>query len=60
MVNKAIDIKLVTEDLILPKFYSDDILIAINSLSCRQINRVNDLRFTSSFDPIYFWKLLYN
>jgi 4-amino-4-deoxychorismate lyase len=59
MVKKAIKLKIIKEELILPKFYNDDILIAINSLSCRQINRVNDIEFTTTFDPKYFWELLY-
>ena len=60
MVNKAIKLKIIKEELILPKFYRDDILIAINSLSCRQINRVDNTEFLATFDPKYFWKLLYN
>jgi 4-amino-4-deoxychorismate lyase len=59
MVKKAIKLKIIKEELILPKFYNNDILIAINSLSCRQINRVNDIEFTTTFDPKYFWELLY-
>ncbi len=59
MVKKAIELKIIKEELILPKFYNDDILIAINSLSCRQINRVNDMKFITTFDPKYFWDLLY-
>ena len=59
MVKKAIKLKIIKEEMILPKFYNDDILIAINSLSCRQINRVNDIEFTTTFDPKYFWELLY-
>ncbi len=59
MVKKAIELKIIKEELILPKFYKNDILIAINSLSCRQINRVNDIEFTTTFDPKYFWDLLY-
>ena len=59
MVKKAIKLKIIKEEFILPKFYNDDILIAINSLSCRQINRVNDIEFTTTFDPKYFWELLY-
>ena len=59
MVKKAIDLKIVKEELIFPKFYKDDILIAINSLSCRQINKVNDIEFITIFDPKYFWDLLY-
>ena len=59
MVKKAIKLKILKEEFILPKFYNDDILIAINSLSCRQINRVNDIEFITTFDPKYFWELLY-
>ncbi len=59
MVKKAIELKIIKEELILPKFYKNDILIAINSLSCRQIYRVNDVDFITSFDPKYFWDLLY-
>ena len=59
MVKKAIKLKIIKEEFILPKFYNDDILIAINSLSCRQINRVNDIELTTNFDPKYFWELLY-
>jgi len=60
MVEKALKLKIVKEELIFPEFQEDDIIIAINSLSCRQINKVNDLKLRSSFDPIYFWELLYN
>ena len=60
MVKKGIDLKIIKEDLILPKFYDSDILVAINSLSCRQINKVNDTEFIPIFDPMYFWELLYN
>ena len=59
MVKKAIKLKIIKEELILPKFYNDDILIAMNSLSCRQINRVDDIKFIKNFDPKYFWELLY-
>ncbi len=59
MVKKAIKLQIIEEELILPKFYNDDVLIAINSLSCRQINRVNDIDFITTFDPKYFWELLY-
>ena len=60
MVEKALKLKIAKEELIFPEFKEDDIIIAINSLSCRQINKVNDLKLRSSFDPIYFWELLYN
>ena len=60
MVEKALKLKIAKEQLIFPEFQEDDIIVAINSLSCRQINKVNDLKLRSNFDPIYFWKLLYN
>ena len=60
MVAKALKLKIVKEELISPKFQNDDIIVAINSLSCRQINQVNDLKLKPKFDPIYFWDLLYN
>ncbi len=60
MVNEAIKLKIAKEELISPKFFHNDIVIAINSLSCRQINKVNDLQLKTNFDPIYFWDLLYN
>ncbi len=60
MVDRALKLKIVEEKLILPEFQVDDIIVAINSLSCRQINKVNDLNLKSNFDPIYFWELLFN
>ena len=60
MVAKALKLKIVKEELILPEFQDDDIIIAINSLSCRQINQVDDLQLKTKFDPIYLWDLLYN
>ncbi len=60
MVKKALKLNIIKEAFILPKFYNDDILIAINSLSCRQINRVNDIKFITTFNTKYFWDLLYN
>ena len=59
MVKKGIKLKIIKEELILPKFNDNDILIAINSLSCRQINKVNNMKCIPNFDPIYFWELLY-
>ena len=59
MVKKGLELKIIKEEFILPKFYKNDILIAINSLSCRQINKVNDIEFTTTFDPKYLWDLLY-
>ena len=60
MVNKGIELKIIEEKLILPEFYNSDILVAMNSLSCRQINKVNNIEFIRKFDPKYFWNLLYN
>ena len=60
MINKALQLKIVEEELIFPKFMDDDIIVAMNSLSCRQINQINNLKLKKSFDPIYFWNLLYN
>jgi branched-subunit amino acid aminotransferase/4-amino-4-deoxychorismate lyase len=60
MVAKALKLKIVKEELIFPELQDDDIIVAINSLSCRQINQVNDLKLRLKFDPIYFWDLLYN
>ena len=60
MITKALKLKIVKEELISPEFQNDDIIVAINSLSCRQINQVNDLKIKPKFDPIYFWDLLYN
>ena len=60
MINKALKLQIVKEELIFPEFKDDDIVVAINSLSCRQINQIKDLQFQSKFNPIYFWELLYN
>ena len=60
MIAKALKLKIVNEELIFPDFQDDDIVVAINSLSCRQIYKVNDLKLKPKFDPIYFWDLLYN
>ena len=60
MVSQALKLKIVKEELILPLFHKDDIIVAINSLSCRQIYQVDDLKLKPKFDPIYFWDLLYS
>ena len=60
MVSKALKLKIVKEESIPPEFQNNDIIFAINSLSCRQINQVNDLKLKTKFDPIYFWDLLYS
>ncbi len=60
MVSKALKLNIVKEELIRPVFQNDDIIVAINSLSCKQIYQVNDLKLQTKFDPIYFWNLLYS
>ena len=60
MISKALKLQIAKEELITPEFQNDDIVVAINSLSCRQINQVNDLKLKPKFDPIYFWDLLYS
>ncbi len=60
MVSQALKLKIVKEELIPPEFQNDDIIVAINSLSCRQIYQVDDLKLKPKFDPIYFWDLLYS
>ncbi len=59
MISKLLDLKLIKEAYLIPEFQKDDILIAINSLSCRQIKRVNDFEFDLDFDTKYFWDTLY-
>jgi len=59
MRSKLLDLKIVQEAYLIPNFYKDDILIAINSLSCRQIKRVNDFQFDLDFNTKYFWDILY-
>ena len=57
---ELLDLKLVEEAYLMPNFNKDDILIAINSLSCRQIKIVNDFQFDLDFNTKYFWNILYN
>ena len=59
MINQLLKLKFVEEDIIEPKFFEDDILIAINSLSCRQIKSVNQIKFVNNFDPKFYWDNLY-
>ena len=59
MINQLLKLKFVEEDIIEPKFFEDDILIAINSLSCRQIKSVNQIKFVNNFDPKFYWDSLY-
>ena len=42
MVAKALKLKIVKEELISSEFQKDDIIVAMNSLSCKLINQVND------------------
>ena len=60
MVSKALKLKIVKEELIAPEFQNDDIVVAINRLSCRQINQVNNLKLKHKLDQIYFWDILYS
>ena len=60
MISKLLDLKLIEEAHLLPEFKKDDILVAINSLSCRQIIKVNDLDLMSEFNPKFFWNILHN
>ena len=60
MRNKLLDLKLIKEAYLIPDFNKDDILIAINSLSCRQIKIVNDFQFDLDFNTKYFWNILCN
>ena len=60
MVNKLLDLGIIEEAYLVPNFTKDDILVAINSLSCRQIIKVNDLELKSEFSPKYFWDILCN
>ena len=60
MINKLLDFKLIEEAYLIPEFKEDDTLVAINSLSCRQIIKVNDLAFKSKFSPKNFWEILLN
>jgi len=59
MRSKLLDLKLIKETCIMPNFNKKDILIAINSLSCRQIKIVNDFQFDLDFNTKYFWDILY-
>ena len=59
MRNKLLDLKLIKEAYLIPNFNKDDILIAINSLSCKQIKIVNDFQFDLDFNTKYFWDILY-
>tara|TARA_B100000609_G_C17132386_1_gene390934 strand:+ start:53 stop:880 length:828 start_codon:yes stop_codon:yes gene_type:complete len=59
MVSKLLDLNFVKEAFLIPNFNKYDLLIAINSLSCRQIKSVNDFEFDSDFDTQYFWNFLY-
>ena len=59
MINRLLKLNLVEEALIKPQFQEDDILLAINSLSCRQINIVNETKLTKDFNTKYYWDLIY-
>jgi len=59
MRSKLLELNLIKEAYLMPNFNKDDILVAINSLSCRQIKIVNDFQFDLDFNTKYFWDLLY-
>jgi len=59
MVNHLLKLKLAKEDYLLPVFNENDILLAINSLSCKQITQINNLKLKYDFDINNFWKNLY-
>ena len=59
MIGKLLKLKLIKEEYLTTDFDENDILIAINSLSCRQIKKINDLKFKNYFDPNYFWETLF-
>ena len=60
MTSKLLELKLIEEAYLVPDFKKDDTLVAINSLSCRQIIKVNDLDLISEFSPKIFWDILCN
>ena len=60
MISKLLNLKIIEEAYIIPDFKKDDTLVAINSLTCRQIIRVNDLDLISEFNPKIFWDILCN
>ncbi len=59
MVSQLLRLQKAKEDYLLPIFKEDDILLAINSLSCRQIKQVGNLKFKNFFDVNSFWEILY-
>ena len=59
MIDRLLKLQLIEEDFIKPDFEKNDILIAINSLFCRQIKRGNEIEFINNFDTKYYWDLLY-
>ena len=60
MIGRLLDLKLIEEAYLIPDFKKNDTLVAINSLSCRQIIKVNDLDLKSEFSPEIFWDILCN
>ncbi len=60
MISKLLDLKLIEEAYLVPDFKKEDTLVAINSLSCRQIKKVNKLELISEFNPKIFWDILCN
>ncbi len=58
MITKLLQMNLIKEAYLRAEFEKDDILVAINSLSCKQIKRVNNLEFNLKFNTKYFWDIL--
>jgi len=59
MVNKLLDLGVLKEAYLMPNFNKNDILLAINSLSCKQIKKVNDFEFAVEFNTKDFWENFY-
>ena len=59
MINKLLELNLIKEAYLTPEFNKDDILLALNSLSCRQIKKVNNIEFSIDFNTKNFWNNQY-
>ena len=59
MVSQLLRLELAKEDNLLPMFKEDDILIGLNSLTCKQIKQVDNLKLKTNFDINNFWEMLY-
>ena len=59
MVDRLLKLQIAREEYLLPIFREDDILIAINSLFCKQIRQVDNLELKNYFDVKNLWEMLY-